>query len=100
MHSCPHAHNIVTQTLHTPLKLKHRCSQPTIWMQSVDALLLILEAKLPQILQKGAYTHTCGHLQYRLLFYICPFAQHLGEASLPFWKELAAILNDFLFNDV
>lgn len=63
------------QTLHVPLKLKHSCPLPVVWMSSVDGLLLVLETALPSLLGSR-------------------------EKDMEFWRELAAILEDFLFNEV
>ena len=63
------------QTVHVPLKLKYGCPQPEVWKSSVDALLLVLETALPSLLASP-------------------------RRDDEFWSELAAILEDFLFNEV
>ena len=42
-----------SQALHHPLKLKHHCSSPSIWTQSIEVLLLLLETSLPSVLKQG-----------------------------------------------
>ncbi len=54
-----------------PLKLKHNCLSPVVWVQSLNALLLILETALPS-----------GNI-----------------SNSPFWLQLATVLEDFLFNE-
>ena len=44
-----------SQALHHPLKLKHHCPSPSIWTQSIEVLLLLLETSLPGVLKQGRH---------------------------------------------
>ncbi len=46
--------------LHGPLKLRYGCPLPSIWVQSLESLLLVLEVAIPYILKKGK-RHTGPH---------------------------------------
>ena len=81
-------------------------------MSSVEALLLILETALPSVLKSKGQSSVV-HVQYHRDFTQarnitqCPgHNENLivklfsGGEELEFWRELAAVLEDFLFNEV
>lgn len=147
------------QTLHHPLRLRHRCLHPSLWKGAHSVLLLLLETALPAILshQGGClgswglpyplplpsnlwlpplaadiyttftvgvatfYTVTASNMcvkkvhvhMYMYAIPVCMYVEtsivyiyialaffhtFLGEEYLPFWRELADTMEDFLFN--
>ena len=81
-------------------------------MSSVEALLLILETALPSVLKskgQSSVVHVQCHRDFTQALNITQCPGHnenlivklfSGGEELEFWRELAAVLEDFLFNEV